>query len=155
MIVLHEKSWAHNSSWGDHESNFLAIQIQNIDNALLQWDLFNIRVTTFLLYCTSQSQVILLRAGDRVAGLPLLRQQPGTVACGAPPQSLLPQRHWAGWQRDGDELSGGQEHRPAGLPPLEQTDGHGGPERSDAQDQDWAMTWSTEDLIASQSWCPY
>jgi len=71
-----------------------------------------------------------------VAGLPLLRQQPGTVSCGAPPQPLLPQRHRVGWQRDGDELSRGQEHRPAGVPPLEQTDGHGGPERSDAQDQD-------------------
>lgn len=71
-----------------------------------------------------------------MAGLPLLRQQPGTAACGAPPQSLLPQWHRVGRQRHGDELSGGQEHRPAGLPPLEQTDGHGGPERSYAQNQD-------------------
>lgn len=95
-------------------------------------------------HCTSPFKVVLLGAGDRVAGLPLLRQQPGTATCRAPPKSLLPQWHWVGWQRHGDELSGCQEHRSAGLPPLEQTDGHGGPEGSDAQDQDWTMTCSTE-----------
>lgn len=71
-----------------------------------------------------------------MAGLPKLWQQPWAAACGAPPQSLLSQWHRAGWQCHGDELSCCQEHRPAGLPPLEQTDGHGGPERFDAQDQD-------------------
>lgn len=71
-----------------------------------------------------------------MAGLPSLRQQPGTAASGAPPKPLLPQWHRVGRERHGDELSGCQEHCPDGIPPLEQTDGHGGPERSDAQDQD-------------------
>lgn len=71
-----------------------------------------------------------------MAGLPPLRQQPRTATRGAPPQSLLPERHRVGRQRHGDELSSSQEHRPAGLPSLEQTDRHGGPERSHAQDQD-------------------
>lgn len=89
-----------------------------------------------LVSCISQSQVVLLSAGDRVAGLPLLQQQQQTAACGAPPQSLLPERHRVGGQRHGDELGGRQEHRPVGLPSLEQTDRHGGPEGPHAQDQD-------------------
>lgn len=89
-----------------------------------------------LVSCISQSQVVLLSAGDRVAGLPLLQQQQQTAACGAPPQSLLPERHRVGRQRHGDELGGRQEHRPVGLPSLEQTDRHGGPEGPHAQDQD-------------------
>ena len=75
-----------------------------------------------------------------MAALLSLQQQPGSAARGAPPQPLLPQRHRVGRQRHGDELSGCQEHRPAGLPPLEQTGGHGGPERSDAPNQDGIMT---------------
>lgn len=109
---------------------------QTLSCAVLHWKTVIFHREIILVSCISQSQVILLSAGDRVAGLPLLQQQQQTAACGAPPQSLLPERHRVGGQRHGDELSGRQEHRPVGLPSLEQTDRHGGPEGPHAQDQD-------------------
>lgn len=131
--------------WGIRSETKLLLQGNFGDDARWKVKISNVvsekSKTSVLVYASSRSQVILLSAGDGVAGLPLLRQHPRTATCGAPPQSLLPQRHRVGRQRHGDELSGRQEHCPAGLPPLEQADGHGGPERPDAQDQDWTMTW--------------
>lgn len=97
-----------------------------------------------LLLGSFRPQVLLLGADHRVEVLPSLRQQPGSVSTGAPPQPLLPERDRVGGQCHGDELGGCQEHCPARVPPLEPTGGPGGPERPDAQDQNWAMTSTPE-----------